>query len=353
MEGVEHVPLVEVTRGGIVESIHYGTFCVVDRGGKVLAQAGNPELLTYPRSSLKPFQVLPLLEQGGVAAYGLSTEEIAIMCGSHAGTALHQSVLEGLHRKIGITEADLACGIHWPSDAETRTAMKLAGLAPTQLHHNCSGKHSGMLADALLMGVSKEAYLDPGHPVQVSIRKTVAEMVVMDPEEMPQATDGCSAPVYAIPMRKMAHAVAKLADPVGLGRVRGAACHTITSAMMTSPVLVAGPHQFDTELMIVGGGRLFSKVGAEGYQSIGVMPGVLAEGSPGIGIAIKIADGDPHGRARSSVSLTILAALGILDDQDLARLGSYGNVPIKNWRGIVVGEVRPAFSWSELVHQGE
>jgi L-asparaginase II len=351
MEHVEHIPLVEVTRGGIVESIHYGAFCVVDRGGKVLAQAGDPELMTYPRSSLKPFQVLPLLEQGGVAAYGLSTEEIAIMCASHAGTALHQSVLEGLHRKIGITEADLACGIHWPSDAETRTAMKLAGLAPTQLHHNCSGKHSGMLAAALMLGVSKEAYLDPGHPVQVSIRKTVAEMVDMDSEEMPLGTDGCSAPVYAIPLRKMAHAVAKMADPAGLGQVRAAACRIITSAMMTSPIMVAGPHQFDSELMIVGGGKLFSKGGAEGYQIIGVMPGVIAEGSHGIGVAIKIADGDPHGRARSSVSLTILSALGILNDQDLARLGAYGNVPVKNWRGLVVGEVRPAFSWVDLSHQ--
>lgn len=351
MEHVKHTPLVEVTRGGIVESIHYGTFCIVDQRGKVLAQAGDPERMTYPRSSLKPFQVLPLLEHGGVAAYGLTTEEIAIMCGSHAGTALHQSVLEGLHRKIGITEADLACGIHWPSDAETRTAMKLAGLAPTQLHHNCSGKHSGMLANALLHGVSKEAYLDPSHPVQVLIRKTIAQMAEVDPEAMPLGTDGCSAPVYAIPVRKMAHAVAKLADPVGLAQVRAVACRTITSAMMASPVMVAGPSQFDTELMIVGGGKLFSKGGAEGYHVIGVMPGVITEGSPGIGIAIKIADGDPHGRARTSVSLTILSALGILNNHDLARLGSYGNVPVKNWRGMVVGEVRPAFSWSDLSHQ--
>lgn len=344
-----YVPLVEVTRGEIVESVHYGAFCVADHEGRLLAQGGDPELITYPRSSLKPFQALPLIEQGGSAFFGFSVEEIAIMCASHAGTAFHQSVLAGMHQKIGITEADLACGVHWPYDAETREAMKLAGQNPTPLHHNCSGKHTGMLAHAILRGLSTQDYLDLQHPVQVTIRECLAEMVGIEPGEMPAGLDGCTAPIYGVPMAKMAQGVAKMAEPSGLGKARAAACQTITHAMMANPVLVAGPGQLDTDLMTVAGGKVFSKGGAEGYHIIGVMPGVIDASSPGIGIAIKISDGDSRGRARSSVSLTLLAALGVLDEDDLARLDTYGNIPVTNWRKFQVGEVRSVFSLPDVL----
>jgi L-asparaginase II len=341
-------PLVEVTRGEIVESIHYGAFCVVNSAGRLLAHAGNAELVTYPRSSMKPFQVLHFVEGGGVAYFGLSGEEIAIMCGSHAGTALHTSVLEGLHKKIGITEADLECGVHWPYDLETRQAMKLAGQTPTQLNHNCSGKHTGMLGLAQMRGFPTQSYIDPHHPVQVNIRATLGEMFEMEPEEMRLGIDGCSVPVYGITMRKMAKAVAKMADPVGLGAKREAACRLITSAMATYPVMVAGPGQFDTDLMTAAGGKVFSKGGAEGYQVIGVTPDAITDGSPGIGIAIKISDGDVRGRARTSVALTILEKMGVLDPRENTLLEAYGNIPVKNWREFVVGQIQPAFSFPDI-----
>lgn len=348
MLAVETAPLVEVTRGEIVESIHFGAFCVVNREGQVLASAGALELMTYPRSSLKPFQALAFIEHGGAEHFGFFGEEIAIMCGSHTGTALHQAVLEGMHEKIGTSGADLACGVHWPIDSETRNELKLAGETPRVFHHNCSGKHTGMLAYARLRGFSKDDYLNPEHPVQVSIRKTVAEFLDMEPDEMPLGIDGCSAPVYGVPMVKMAHGVAKLADPINFSPERQKACQTITSAMMAYPFMVAGTGQLDTDLMIVGGGKLFSKGGAEGYQIIGVPPGVLAEGSQGLGIAIKISDGDPRGRARNLVSLTILHALGVLDERDIKRLGQHGNTQVKNWRDVVIGEMVPAFSLPDL-----
>lgn len=348
MQADHYVPLVEVTRGEIVESIHYGAFCVADRKGRLLAQAGDPELITYPRSSLKPFQALPLIEGGGVDFFGLTGEEIAVVCASHAGTAFHQSVIAGMHQKIGITESELACGVHFPYDVETREAMKLANQSPTTLHHNCSGKHTGMLAYAQMRGFSTEMYLDPQHPVQIAIRETLAEMVTMAPEDMPVGTDGCSSPIYGVPMAGMAQAVAKMADPVGLGAARISACRTITTAMIAHPIMVAGPGQFDTDLMIAAGGKVFNKGGAEGYHIIGILPGAIHAASSGIGIAIKISDGDPHGRARSSVSLTILRALGVLDENALARLDAYGNVTVRNWRKIPVGEVRPVFDLPEF-----
>ncbi len=344
MKKLDCVPLVEVTRGGVVESIHYGAFVAAYPDGKILAHEGDPDLVTFPRSSMKPFQALPFIEQGGAAFYKFTFQEIAIMCASHSGTDLHRDVLQGMHEKIGISEDDLACGVHWPSDTETRQAMKIAGLEPTPFRHNCSGKHTGMLAYACMQGVDKKDYLDPEHPVQVAIRETLAEMVALDPDDMPLGTDGCSAPVYGIPLHSMAHGVAKLADPARLKKERADACRTITSAMMENPVMIAGPGKFDTRLMTIAAGKVFSKGGAEGYQIIGVMPGVISENSPGLGIAIKISDGDERNRARTSVVLTLLKALGVLDDGDLEELVPFGNVPVRNWRDKVVGEVRSVFS---------
>ena len=343
MNGLDCVPLVEVTRGGIVESIHYGAFIAIDSTGRVITGLGDAEMITYPRSSMKPFQALPFIERGGDEVFGFTLQEIAIMCASHAGTDLHKKVLEGMHIKIDTREEDLACGVHWPGDADTREVMRQAGEAPTPFRHNCSGKHTGMLAHARLRELPIEDYLNPQHPVQVIIRETLAEMVDMPPDEMPLGIDGCSAPVYGIPLRKMAQAVAKLADPADLTEKRARACRKITGSMMVHPLMVAGPGKFDTELMKAAGGMVFSKGGAEGYQIMGVMPGVLKAGAPGLGIAIKISDGDAGGRARASVSLKLLSAMGVLDADALAKLGNLGNGPVKNWRELVVGEVRPAF----------
>lgn len=353
MQKLECVPLVEVTRGNIVESIHYGAFVVAYPDGKILACAGDPDLITYPRSSMKPFQALPFIERGGAERFGFNKQEIAIMCASHSGTDQHVRVLEGMHKKIGISEADLACGVHWPADAETRDAMKKAGREPTLFRHNCSGKHTGMLAHARMRGLETKDYLDPQHPVQVAIRETLAEMVEVKPDEMPLGTDGCSAPVYGIPLYNMAHGVAKLADPKGLAEDRAEACRTITSAMMAYPLMVAGPGRFDTRLMTVAAGKVFSKGGAEGYQIVGIMPGVIRKDSPGLGIAIKISDGDPGSRARSAVALKILHDLGVLDENDIEGLSPYGSVPVKNWQGKAVGEIRCVFSVLKPENKGQ
>lgn len=339
----DSIPLVAVTRGEVVESLHYGAFIVVGSDGRVVLGEGSSSLLTYPRSSMKPFQALPLIEHGGDRVFHLTQEEIAITCASHSGTELHRNVLKGMHEKIGLEESDLACGVHWPSDAETRAAMKNAGEQPTPFHHNCSGKHTGMLALASLLGHAKQDYLNPQHPVQAIIRETLGDMVGLPADAMPLGIDGCSAPVYGIPLYNMAWAAARLVDPVHLNNTRATACRKITSAMMSNPIMVAGPGKFDTDVMQAAGGKLISKGGAEGYQLIGVLPGVN-DHKRGLGIAVKISDGDPRGRARSCVSLIILEGLGILDRNSLGKLSEYGNVPVKNWRQKNVGEVRPAFT---------
>jgi L-asparaginase II len=345
MTTYHYLPIVELTRGEAVESVHFGAFSIINSRGHLVASNGDSNTTSFLRSSAKPFQALPLIENGGHTHWDFSMREIAIMCASHTGTDEHYKVLASLQAKINVTQDDLLCGIHPPIDAQTRDSLLARGEAPTQNRHNCSGKHSGMLAFARLMDVSIKNYIDIQHPVQVQILKTFSEMCDIDINEIALGIDGCSAPVFAIPLQKAAFGYARLCDPYDLAPERAAACQTITTAMMTYPDMVAGPGMFDTLLMETTRGKILSKGGAEGYQAIGVLPGVIEPGSPGLGIAIKISDGDLQGRARPAVSLEILRQLGAITPDELHALSAFGpKLSIKNWRGLMVGEAYPTFS---------
>ena len=334
--------VVELTRGGIVECIHFGAMAVVDSSGNLLTSLGDPNLLTFPRSSMKPLQALPFVEDGGPEHFGLTEEELAILCASHHGTDEHVRVLRSIHAKVGLQEADLQCGVHWPPDKATVLAMRERGEEPTPYRHNCSGKHSGMLAQALLHDYSKGNYLSMDNPLQQRILKTVAEMCDVKPEDMPIGIDGCSAPVFAMPLYNFALAMARLADPFELGEVRAAACKKITHAMMAYPVMVAGPGSLDTVLMDVMRGKTAVKGGAEGYQMLSLMPEACGKGSPGIGVAIKISDGDPNRRATYALVVGLLKALGFGEEMESEAFRNFNTPILKNWRGLEIGEIRTA-----------
>lgn len=236
------------------------------------------------------------------------------------------------------------CGVHPPYDEDTQQQLRSRGEEPTPNRHNCSGKHSGMLAFAHLRKWPTENYIDPKHPLQSKILATLAEMAELPAEEIHIGIDGCSAPNFALPLKNSALAYARLCDPSNLPVRRAQACRKIASAIMDNPVLIAGQGRFDTRLMEVARGKLIAKGGAEGYQGIGILPGVLAPNSPGIGIALKISDGDARGRARPAVTLEILRQLGVIDTKDLESLADFGpRFSITNWRNIVVGDGMPCF----------
>jgi L-asparaginase II len=338
-------PIVEITRGRTAESVHSGAIIVINSQGKPIASYGQPNTLSFMRSSAKPFQALPLIEARGDITFKLTQAEIALLCSSHSGTNEHISLLETIQTKIGIEEADLSCGVHPPLDKPTAHAMYKHEQKPTQNHNNCSGKHTGMLAYANLLGVSLKNYIKPNHPVQIELLRKMSEICDLEVDEIALGTDGCSVPTYALPMRNAALAYARLCDPNGLSEPCAVACRTIVSAMTAYPEMVAGPGRFDTRLMEVTQGRIVAKGGSEGYQGLGLLPGVLNSSPAGVGIAIKIADGDRAGRARSAVTLEVLRQLGVLSDEEVQNLSEFGPIrPIHNWRKIVVGEVRPCFS---------
>jgi len=336
-------PMLEVTRGPIVESVHFGATAVVDVRGRLIASYGDPYTVTYLRSSAKPIQALPLIEMGGAEAFGLTDREIAVMCASHHGTDDHVAVVRGIQAKIQASESDLLCGSHDPIRSTLKT-MILRGEEPSPIRHNCSGKHTGMLAQARLRGLTWKDYINPVHPVQQLNLKTFAEMTDLEESDIVLGTDGCSAPVYAVPLYNAALAFARMSDPFELGERRAAACQRIVQAMIANPDMVLGEGGFDTVLMQYGSGRLFTKGGAEGYQAIGLLPGALYPGSPGIGISIKIADGDLSGRARPVVAIEILHQLGVFNDDQANAVPRYSNRIVTNWRNLEVGEIRPIFT---------
>jgi L-asparaginase II len=339
-----YLPIFELTRGEAIESLHFGAFAIVNNQGKLLASHGDPRLTSFLRSSAKPFQVLPFIESGGQEMWKLTSREIAIMCASHTGTNEHVRVLAGIQSKIKVSEADLLCGVHPPVDEETRNTLLEHKQEPTPNRHNCSGKHTGMLAHAKLIMAPIDNYIEFDHPIQKRILQSFSKMCAVDDTNIATGIDGCSAPVFAIPLYNAALGYARLCDPKNLPHKRASACQTITTAMMSHPDMVAGPGKFDTRLMEITGGKLISKGGAEGYQQIGIMKNAIKPGSPGIGIAIKISDGDARSRVRPAICLEILRQLGAINPDELEALSAFGpRLPVLNWREINVGEAYPTF----------
>ena len=351
----QYQPLFEVTRGRIIESIHFGAVAVVDSSGRLLAWLGDPKGITFLRSSAKPFQALPFIERGGGQTFHLTSREVALICGSHDGTDEHVKGIKGIQAKVGVQESDLLCGSHPLSHVSTVEAMRARGEVPSPNRHNCSGKHTGMLAAARMRGLPIADYVNPEHPVQKTIREKLAEMCSLPVEQVEVGIDGCSVPSFAVPLFNAALGFARLCDPRGLQVERAAACRRITQSMMANPFMVAGQGRFDTRLMEVCSGRIVAKGGAEGYMLLGLMGGLLGAESPGVGIAFKISDGDlpirkangeTYNRVRPAVALEILRQMGYISAKELDLLAAdFGPVkPVTNWRKLVVGEARPAFT---------
>jgi L-asparaginase II len=347
------LPVFELTRGRVVESIHFGNVAVVDSRGKLLASYGDPYQVAFLRSSGKPFQALPFVERGGVEHFGLTGRELALACASHEGSDEHVRVIESIQAKTGLKESDLLCGVHRPGDPEAYQALIMKGEKPTPNRNNCSGKHSAMLACAKMRGLPLESYLQIDHPIQQEILAGFAEMCGIPVEKVELGIDGCSAPNFAVPLYNAAMAFARLCDPRELTDARVGACRKITSAMTSNPEMISGYKEFDCRIMQAGKGTIVCKRGAEGYQAIGLMPGALGPDSPGVGITFKVSDGDltfrtiniePLNRVRPAVTLEILSQLGVFNNDQKKELAEFGPVlPIKNHRGIVTGESRPVF----------
>ena len=321
--------LVHVMRGGMVESRHRGSFAVVDAGGGLAAAVGDIARPVFPRSAIKAFQALPMVELAA-DRFSFTDKEIALACASHSGEPEHVRLARGMLARIGLSEDDLECGPHWPYDGEAQHALAASGERPGRIHNNCSGKHAGMLALALALGADPKGYAQASHPVQRTIAAALHDLCGIDPDTQPRGTDGCSVPTWALPLEALAHGFARLASGTGLAPERQRAARRIIAAVRAHPFLVAGTERFCTRLMQAVP-RAFVKTGAEGVFC-GAVP------HTGHGLAIKCDDG--AGRAAEVLIAALLAHLPVWTADEAARLRSFAAVRLTNWAGLEVGEIR-------------
>ena len=357
--------LVEATRGGIVESAHRGALAVVDAHGATVHAIGDVARPVFARSAVKVLQALPLVTSGAAEAFALTDEELALACASHNGQAQHVATAAGMLAKAGLDEQALECGVHWPQHevaqrelaasgvlmgAPTPTALAAprvgaAGSAAAQrplsaLHNNCSGKHAGFLCVGCLMARTHgsdprafvRGYVRPDHPVMREVSVALQAATGCDLSRAPAGTDGCSIPTYGIALTQLALAFARVATGVGLSADRARAAARLRTAVARAPFFVAGSGRFDTKVMQRLGERVFCKVGAEG-----VFCAALPE--QGVGVAIKVDDGN-NARAAEVVMAAVIEALVRLDDDERTFMHGLSDVTLRNWNGIEVGALR-------------
>ncbi len=325
--------LAKVIRGNTVESVHCGHLIVLDGEGNTILSLGDPSVVTYFRSAAKAFQAIPFITSGAADAYGFTEDEIAMAVASHSGEPMHTGIAARMLAKIGLSESDLRCGAHLPFSEPEAHRMIGAGEKPTQLHNNCSGKHTAMLAFAKHIGADLATYDSTEHRIQKRILRCVADFSEVPENQIEIGIDGCAAPNFALPVAAMAKSFVNLIRPSKFPEPTQNACLRIVSAMMKYPELIGGSERLDTKLMQAAPGRLISKVGADGVWLCGVLP--CEKWPTGLGIALKIADGDDY-RARPVVAVQILKKLGIIP---LEELPDFSPMPIRNRRGEVVGKV--------------
>lgn len=326
-----------------MESRHRGHIGAVTPDDSLVAFIGNPDLVTYMRSSAKPHQAIPLIASGAADRFGFTEKEIALACASHSGEPIHTEIVASMLEKIGLPETALKCGTHEPFSAEVTKQLRLRGEQPNLLQNNCSGKHAGMLALALHLGAPTETYYLTDNPVQVEIKNAVSLFAGIPAAKIVVGVDGCGVPVFAVSVRVMALMYARLiSPPTQFDEPIRAASKRIVAAMTRYPELIGGTtERLDTELMRAGKGSLISKVGAEGVYTVGVLP--CEKWPQGFGLALKIADGEDH-RARPVAVIEALRQLGIEDPQSFTTVRRYATFAVRNRRGEQVGEVRPAFT---------
>lgn len=320
--------LVEVTRGGRAESRHRGALVVAEAHGKPLLTLGEVEAPVFPRSAVKAIQALPLVESGAADRFGYHARELALAQASHGGEPAHVSAVAAMLIAIGLNEHALECGAHAPSYAPAANELVRQGRAPSQLHNNCSGKHTGFLAVCRQRGFPTRGYVDARHPVQVEIREAMQSVTGAPHDPDRCGTDGCSIPTYAVPLTALATGFARFGTGIGLSRERAAAARRIYEAAVAEPFYVAGTGRFCTDVMALTKGAALVKTGAEG-----VFCAALA--GLGLGVALKADDG-----ATRAGEAMMAAVLAWLMPEHAEALRRWSDMPVLSRRGARVGEVR-------------
>ncbi len=305
----------------------------MDARGNAVLEDGDVESLVYLRSAAKPFIAAAAVEAGVRERFALDSREIAVMAASHFGQPFHVAAVASILQKIGLDESALQCGSHLPYDQKSAAEIVRAGLEPSALFNNCSGKHAGILALCKTIHADPSTYLEPTNPAQRRILEFCARLSDDDAGTWPLGVDGCGIPVYATSLRRAALSFARFASLDGIDARDAAALRVVRDAMISHPEFVAGTGQFDTVLMQVAAGKIACKGGAEGVHGVAAI-------ARGLGYVAKVRDGG--GRARGPSTIAALRRLGVFDEEKAKELARFARPVVYNRAGRAVGEIRAA-----------
>jgi L-asparaginase II len=322
--------LVDVYRGDVLESFHRGVVCVVNEQNEVVFSCGDVHQICYPRSAMKLLQVLPLIVEGGMEKFGFTLEEIAVMCGSHNAEHAHVAAVNSILAKIGLDKDVLNCGAQYPSSKKYANALIKADLKPHHIHNNCSGKHAGMLAMCVLKGWPVNDYINPEHPLQQAILDMCSLMYEYPREQMHIALDGCSAPIYSVPVVNQAIGYKNLCGNKNFPEAVNEACKIVVEAVSKYPFMVAGTKRYCTDLMQITAPKIIGKTGAEGIFCLSFTEKKL-------GVCIKIDDGKML--PQYNVAQALVEASMLFSGDDLASLKPYLTNDITNFNKLVTGNI--------------
>lgn len=337
---------IQVYRGKYIESLHDVHIAVVTNKGGLIAYYGDANRLTFARSSMKPFQAVPIVESGAIEKFNFTERELSLFCASHSGESFHREAVDGVIKKLDLDEHHLQCGTHVPRDMESYHQLIKEGKELTPFYSNCSGKHSGMLAGCVSQNFDVDTYRELLHPYQQQILDVIANVSSFQREDIMTSVDGCGVPVHRIPLFNLALAFSRLAssDDWDEGyQSRKKSLRRISNAMSTYPEMVAGTNRFDTDLMKAFQGRIVAKGGAEGVHCFG-------DKQTGTGVAIKIDDGNARGT--NVAAMEVLRQLDIGDQSIFEQLADYHLAPVLNARKEKIGEIKASFQLNYTTQRG-
>jgi L-asparaginase II len=330
--------LVEVWRGDAIESRHRGAVAVIDAGGALRCSFGDVERAVFPRSAVKLLQALPLVASGAADRLKLDDTMLSLACASHNGEAVHVATAAEMLARAGLDADALECGTHWPGLESAARALAAHGALPGPLHNNCSGKHAGFLCLACAIHGGSDGlrafargYIEPDHPVMREVGAALQATTGIDLDRAPRGTDGCSIPTYAIPLRALALAFARVGSGTGLSAEHASAARRLRGAIARAPLMVAGSGRFDTRVIERLGERVCCKVGAEGVYC-------AALPDSGLGVAIKIDDGN-NARAAEVAMAAVIEAFVTLAGDEAPFLRGLSDLALTNWNGRGVGRL--------------
>jgi L-asparaginase II len=346
-----------VRRGPIVESRLRGHIVQVNAAGEVEWGIGDPDVVVSLRSAVKPFGLAALVEAGGIEAFNLTDPELAVMASSHNGEDAHVRTVQAVLRRAGISQSLLACGTEdAPFDSLTRARLARDGEAPGPLRHMCSGFHTSSLLLSRMNNWSLPDYWRPDHSSQLAVRDVVSRIFETKPASLMTAIDACGVPTYAFPLAAIARAYALLSDPESTktgARSLAPALTRIRDAMVAAPDMVGGTRESsDTAIMRARPGVIVCKGGAEGLRGIGLFAGARGADSAPAGLAVKIEDGDLTGRGNRSASVEALSQLHVFDADVMERLNQIHRQPLRDPRGVEIGQVVPMFQLAPISELG-